>query len=54
MGSDFTVGLVDVGEVTFLGETDATGLDIDEIVRFDDRWCVINTLLLICLIFKIF
>jgi hypothetical protein len=38
---DFTVLKEDVGKVTFLGQTDVRGLDLDRIVSFKDREIVI-------------
>jgi len=35
--SDFTVGLIDIGMVRFLGKTDVTGVDLDKIIEFTDR-----------------
>jgi hypothetical protein len=38
---DFTVTKENVGRVTFLGNTDVRGLDIDKIVQFKEREIVI-------------
>jgi len=38
---DFTVIKEDVGKVTFLGQTDVRGLDLDRIVTFKDREIIV-------------